>query len=58
MDLILHYGVYGKGVNKLVILRYTEYTKTYYFSDLIVNYVWRAQPKVKNKRKASIIMLD
>ena len=58
MDLTLHLGVHGKGVNKLVISKYTEYIKIYYFSDLTSNYVWRTWPEVESWRETPIIIIN
>ena len=48
MDPTLYIKVYGEGVNKVTILGYTEYTKARHLPDLIINYVWRARPKVES----------
>ena len=48
MDLTLYYRIYGEGMNKWIILRYTGYTKTRHLYNLTENHVWRAQLKVRD----------
>ena len=48
MDLILHYKVYGRGIDKEVIPEYTKYFEPYYLSYIIKDYIRRARFKIKS----------
>ena len=58
MDLILYYKVYGKGINKRVIPRYTEPVKPFSVYYITVDHVWGDWPKAENRGKTSIIKVD
>ena len=58
MDSTLYNRIYGDGVNEEIILRHAGYLKPRHLYYLIKDYVWRARPKVENKKKAPIIKVN